>query len=803
MSEYSAAVLAESSLVGYWGCHELSGTTITDLSAGGHDLTLAGGYTLGVPGPGPAGAPTAVSFDGSTGYAQAASTTIGNTTGFAGVSIEHWHKIYVYSNSGAFWSKRLVFYDTMNAFWGTEGYEPDFFDGTTRKGQVFGGGLDMGWHHIIVTYDPSNGNTRWFFDGQDGGTWGATSGGLGSNATPLVLGCQWDGTTRSGFFNGAGCDYALYNQILTPTQALAHYNARINGQGTYQASAGIPTGVYGDGHDGAVTFDGTATFGFASTTGSAPNRVYTLTRDLYASVLNVSSGITVNTGGYRVFASVSATITGTLQHNGGNASGITNGTAAASPLWGASGAGGVGFNGGGGSATNSQGAPGGGGGFGVGANSGFEAAQGTAVAPVGGVRRAAPELLNPGLLTQGNATGLSGGSGGGAGSSAGSNSGAGGGGGGIVVLAAATVTVGGAGAIKANGGSGGTGGATGIGGGGGGGGGAIHVVCGSYSNSGTVQAAAGAGGASGGGGATAGSAGSAGNVITVISGTVGGMAADAGAGNAMYGDGSDGVVAMDGTNTFAAFATKASTVYTLTRDVYATTLTVTGATLITAGFRVYATVSVTSSGTIHCDGVNGSGTTGGASRGPGSLAAGGNAGNGGAIGANNGGNGGATTTSHGGSGGAGGNSSGSGPFGTNGTGGTATAPGAVRRAAWHLLLAWSLSVGLTGGGGGGGGGASGGGASGGGGGGGGVLVISSPAIANTGRISANGGVGADGSFSNGGGGGGGGGGAVHLVYGVYTGSAAQANGGTGGAGPGGGHAGVDGSAGKVILAVNV
>ena len=74
----------------------------------------------------------------------------------------------------------------------------------------------------------------------------------------------------------------------------------------------------------------------------------------------------------------------------------------------------------------------------------------------------------------------------------------------------------------------------------------------------------------------------------------------------LFGDGSDGTVLLDGTNTFAGFMSKSGSTYTLLRDVYATTLTVnTSVILITGNWRIFATVAVTGAGTIKQDGNNG------------------------------------------------------------------------------------------------------------------------------------------------------------------------------------------------------
>jgi hypothetical protein len=64
-----------------------------------------------------------------------------------------------------------------------------------------------------------------------------------------------------------------------------------------------------------------------------------------------------------------------------------------------------------------------------------------------------------------------------------------------------------------------------------------------------------------------------------------------------FGDGSDGEAVLDGTNTFS-WASKSGDTYTLTRDVFLTNLTLSGAaiTLKTANFRVFGTGILTTNG---------------------------------------------------------------------------------------------------------------------------------------------------------------------------------------------------------------
>src|SRR5262245_27540122 len=108
----------------------------------------------------------------------------------------------------------------------------------------------------------------------------------------------------------------------------------------------LETGMFGDGSDLSPTFDGTNTYpAFASTTGSAPNLVYTLTRSIFCKDMTVASGKTVNTGGYKIFCTGTLTNSGTIINAGNSAPGQTAGGALAAAELGGSGAGGAGATG--------------------------------------------------------------------------------------------------------------------------------------------------------------------------------------------------------------------------------------------------------------------------------------------------------------------------------------------------------------------------------------------------------------------------------------------------------------------------
>lgn len=298
--------------------------------------------------------------------------------------------------------------------------------------------------------------------------------------------------------------------------------------------------------------------------------------------------------------------------------------------------------------------------------------------------------------------------------------------------------------------------------------------------------------------------GTSGQVLTVTGGVPTWVSPTSAVGTA-FGDASDGTVNMDGTNTFAAFASKSGSTYTLTRNIYADTLTIgSGVTLKTDGWIIYAR-TITGSGTVTWGTVNNaSGQTGGAATtvsGPYKNFAGTNGGNaGGTDPAPAGGSSSsqvAVIGSAGAQGGQGGSNNG-GLGGPGGTVGTATAPvtkfGLTAFNTAHMLdfnasfafVRYTQGTGSTGGGGANSTGGTGGSAGGGAGASGGMVVIFAGTMSGTFTITVNGGNGANSASqsggASGGGGAGGNGGVVVLVTADKTGYSGtiNRNGGTGG-----------------------
>lgn len=311
------------------------------------------------------------------------------------------------------------------------------------------------------------------------------------------------------------------------------------------------------------------------------------------------------------------------------------------------------------------------------------------------------------------------------------------------------------------------------------------------------------------------------------------------AANAVYGDGSDGAITFDGSTAYPAFSNLSGGVYTLTRNVYGTTIVLSGTAIVDcANAEVYATVSITRTGTakFRNNGNAASGGTGAVAK-AGITLPGQPAGGNGGGGSNNNSQGGAGNAGTavtfglvgaGAGGGAGGPGSGGGP-GAGGGGGAAPATKRLPRTIdlatrFYDYITGTLqliqtSSGSGGGGGGWGSGTNGstGGSGGGGGGPAGIVKVSTPTITDSGTgtmFEAIGGAGGNGTAasggsaaSGGGGGGGGNGGVIIRIRHTQTGSCTTAvtggAAGTGGAGASGGNAGVTGTAGSAGAVYNI
>src|SRR5437762_3992430 len=93
------------------------------------------------------------------------------------------------------------------------------------------------------------------------------------------------------------------------------------GRAVFLETSFLETGMFGDGSDGAVTFDGSSTVLGLVPSGSA----YTLNRSIFCSAITINSGVTIKTAGYKIFCNGTLLInsTGMITNAGVTASNAT------------------------------------------------------------------------------------------------------------------------------------------------------------------------------------------------------------------------------------------------------------------------------------------------------------------------------------------------------------------------------------------------------------------------------------------------------------------------------------------------
>jgi len=367
---------------------------------------------------------------------------------------------------------------------------------TVQSGGAVSGGTNIAGGNLILSSGIATGNST-----SDIKFFTATAGSSGTtdrNPTEKMV-IKGSGKVGIGTDNPT---YPLHvvGGIFTTGEIYTTDNVSAVGTVTGSNLTGTNTGdqvlpVYGDGSDGAITFDGSTTHTFATLNGST----YTLTRDIFATTITVNSSIIVITAGYRVFANSSLTVNGELHNDGSAGSGTTAGAGGLGGFFKAGNAGAAGLGTGSAGAvgavppsptTNTWvGGLGGKGAMGRASNTTFTggmitSANVTVPADADGGNKVPSNFVNyltryvVGATNWQMTPSIGGGSGAksATGSTPAGTSGAGGGGGGICFVAAPVIS--GSGTISADGGAGGnaTGANGNFGGGGGGGGGIMCMI---------------------------------------------------------------------------------------------------------------------------------------------------------------------------------------------------------------------------------------------------------------------------------------------------------------------------------------
>jgi hypothetical protein len=310
-------------------------------------------------------------------------------------------------------------------------------------------------------------------------------------------------------------------QLGTQTQSLNMGSQTLTSVGAAGVTLPWLGGLFGQGTDGAITFDGIATpVAGATLSGST----YTMTRDIQATSITVNATVTVKPVNWRLFCKGTITVasTGAIVADGGAASGSTAGTAVNTVNMiqgsGAGGAGGTGVSGAGANGgTVNWGLIGGAGGAGTSGAGGTGGTSNTGSSLTNGPNNpfiTPIPYLQGGAFWNGANRGLNWGAGGGGGSDASSNAGGGGGGGGGVICMFAYAVVN-SGTLSAQGGAGANGTGGNAGGGGGGTGGFVVAYTLSAWTAGTITVNGGAKGTHSGTGSD-GNNGAAGTSLNVV-----------------------------------------------------------------------------------------------------------------------------------------------------------------------------------------------------------------------------------------------------------------------------------------------
>lgn len=205
-----------------------SGATLSDISGRGYSAALNGGFTLSQAGALAVSTDTAISFNGSTGYASLSSLILPCVTAF---TVECWFKVASTSNLSN--TPRLISQD--NAASNLKGFDFGVFPaGTTgaffnvavngankqaASSTVFSANT---WYHMVAVFDGSF--ARLYTNGAQTASI-AASGSMSISSNPLFLAAL---TGPANYLNGSLDECAGYGYALTADRIKAHYNAGIN-----------------------------------------------------------------------------------------------------------------------------------------------------------------------------------------------------------------------------------------------------------------------------------------------------------------------------------------------------------------------------------------------------------------------------------------------------------------------------------------------------------------------------------------------------------------------------------------------
>jgi hypothetical protein len=223
LDPYAQVILADHPIA-YWRLDETSGNIAYDSSGHGHDATLVGGVTLGVPGALVGTPNTAVALDGTSGFIR-----VGDTLRFPGTvpfAIECWVRPIALDTT----SRGLVTKETTSGP-GAQGYSLSLTSTAIAFARELDGTSDLLGRPLVLT----SGSYYYLYAAYDGqtmlliqntsylGNVPTASRELLDIADVLVLGARMGG--QSGLFWGSIDEVAIYPGRLADSQPAIHYYA--------------------------------------------------------------------------------------------------------------------------------------------------------------------------------------------------------------------------------------------------------------------------------------------------------------------------------------------------------------------------------------------------------------------------------------------------------------------------------------------------------------------------------------------------------------------------------------------------
>jgi hypothetical protein len=229
-SSYPATVLADHPLA-YYRLGEGSGTVAYDY-AGGFDGTYVGDLTLGAPGYSLVDTNTAVTFGGADNY-----VTLPPAISFSGTNTSFSLEAWANGPTAQVDGSPIICKGTGNNggnateqfFLGLNGGNYVFFVRAPNGAQTIAtadSGPDGAWHHLVATFDPTNGLDL-YIDGVSAATAAASARGIKTEDVPASIGAERSGVapTYDLPYTGTIDEVAIYAKALTPTEISAHFAA--------------------------------------------------------------------------------------------------------------------------------------------------------------------------------------------------------------------------------------------------------------------------------------------------------------------------------------------------------------------------------------------------------------------------------------------------------------------------------------------------------------------------------------------------------------------------------------------------